>query len=110
MKINYKTLLSMRFAKRLSLVMLTLTTLWFFQTRHADVGLRIADVGATPKSEIIIPTSNITNPTSTPPSVLRQKKSEETVILPQLFVKKKSTPEQKSRMVGGTRTLRLRYA
>ena len=81
MKINYKTLVSMRFAKRLSLVMLTLTALWFFQTRHTDVGLVMSDVGATPKSEET-QTTDIQNPTSTTPSVLRQKTSTPKVIQP----------------------------
>ncbi len=75
MKINYKTLLSMRFALRLSLVMLTLSALWFYQTQHVDVGLVMSDVGATLKSDITNPTSDITNPTSATPSVLTQKTS-----------------------------------
>ena len=51
----------MRFAKRLSLVVLILSALWFYQSRQqapsVDVGLVMSDVGAFPTSEIRPPTS-----------------------------------------------------
>ena len=73
MKINYKTLPSMRFAKHLSLVMLTLSALWYFQTQRADVGLVMSDVGTNPTSDIPNPTS--TTPSFIPSGVLTQKTS-----------------------------------